>query len=213
MRINTIRIKITASFLILNLSSLACRTLLPGPTPTATITPSATPPQPTPTIQATQTSFPTRTPLPIIIPTEPLTIQTTFVSLLDGYVRVAANEHILLSIAWIVDTPDLVDEFLQNATFVVRLNGDPLPYTDDYWSGAMSVGDYDRDGDEDFETGWGYPLGALPPGTHRIEWEMIFSTPTTDGLDMDDDGEPDVYEHDSGPDLIIEVTGSPQNGF
>lgn len=201
--------RITICILVLSLNSLACRTLFPGPTPTATITPSATPPQPSLTIEASQTPLPTRTLLPIFIPTEPQEAQTVFVSLIDSYARVRTNENIVLTIAWIADSPELVDAFLQNADFVVRLNGEPLLHTNDYWSEAGSLGDYDRDGDEDFETGWGYPLGMLPSGRHTITWEMIFSPPTSDGLDMDNDGEPDMYEHDSGPELIIEVIGSP----
>jgi hypothetical protein len=148
----------------------------------------------------------------MIIPTEPLEVQTVFVSLLDELERVRTNDNILLSIAWFADTEELIEEFLQNADFVVTLDGEPLPHANEFWNEPASVGDFDFDGDEDYETSWLYPLGMLPPGRHTITWEMIFSEPTSDGLDMDGDGEPDVYEYDSGPDLIIEVTGPPQNG-
>jgi hypothetical protein len=115
------------------------------------------------------------------------------VSLTAQEESVAANTPVVLRIGWITDAVEQIADFLGSVELAVTLDGQPLRNTGDHWSEIEEAGDADEDGDMDYLTMWRYPVGVLNPGTHRVESEMRFQRPVTDGCDADGDGVADEY--------------------
>jgi len=115
------------------------------------------------------------------------------VSLMQGDAWVPTGTPIILTISWIADTPELVADYLASLDLTVTLDGAPLPDVMDHWSEIEENGDFDEDGDTDYESRWRYPVGVLSVGEHQVESEFRLRWPVTDGFDLDEDGVPDEY--------------------
>lgn len=153
------------------------------PTPTATATPTRTP---TPTLSHYQVY------LPMVLrgweSAEPV-----MVSLKQDDAWVPLDTPIVLTIAWVADTLELMADYLAALDLTVILDGEPLPGVMNHWSEIEEYGDVDEDGDTDYESRWRYPVGVLSAGEHQVESEFRLQWPITDGFDLDDDGVPDEY--------------------
>jgi len=115
------------------------------------------------------------------------------ISLLAGERRVPGDTPIVLRFGWETDTSEQVADFLSSAELVVSLDGELVPDAGEYWSEIKESGDRDQNGEANYQTVWSYPVGVLTPGTHRVESELRFQRPVTDGFDSDGDGVPDEY--------------------
>jgi len=115
------------------------------------------------------------------------------VSLIQGEEWVPAGSSIILTVAWIADTPGLVDDYLASLNLTVSLDGEPLPNVVDHWGEVEDYGDLDGDGDMDYVSNWRYPVGVLSAGEHQVESDFHLQWPITDGFDLDEDGVPDEY--------------------
>jgi len=115
------------------------------------------------------------------------------ISLMAKEGRVPGNTPIVLRFGWETDTSEQVADFLSSAELVVRLDGEPVPDSGQYWSEIEESGDRDQNGDANYQTMWLYPVGVLTPGTHRVDAELRFQRPVTDGFDSDGDGAPEQY--------------------
>lgn len=120
-------------------------------------------------------------------------VEPVMVSLMDGEKWIPAGTPIILTIAWIADTPAFVADFLSSLDLTVTLDGDPLSDVMDYWGEIEEWGDYDEDGDIDYTSRWRYPVGVLSAGTHEVDSEFHLQWPVTDGFDLNGDGIPDEY--------------------
>jgi hypothetical protein len=120
-------------------------------------------------------------------------VEPVMVSLMQGDAWVPTGTPIILTIAWIADTPELVADYLASLDLTITLDGEPLPGVMDYWSEIEENGDFDEDGDTDYESRWRYPVGVLSAGEHQVESEFRLQWTVTDGFDLDEDGIPDVY--------------------
>lgn len=129
------------------------------------------------------------------------------VSLAQGDASVPTSTPIILTIAWIADTPELVADYLAALDLTVTLDGAPLPDVMDYWSEIEEDGDYDEDGDTDYESRWRYPVGVLSAGEHQVESEFRLQWPVTDGFDLDENGILDEYSGSWEYSLQITVGG------
>jgi hypothetical protein len=135
----------------------------------------------------------TNTPVPPIATPTTESREPVEISLLAREGRVPGNTPIVLRFGWETDTSEQVADFLSSAELVVRLDGEPVPDTGEYWSEIEESGDRDQNGDANYQTMWLYPVGVLTPGTHRVEAELRFQRPVTDGFDSDGDGAPEQY--------------------
>jgi len=107
--------------------------------------------------------------------------------------RVPGNTSIVLRFGWETDTSEQVADFLSSVELVVSLDGELVPDTGEYWSEIEESGARDQNGEANYQTFWLYPVVVLTPGTHRVDAELRFQRPVTDGFDSDGDGVPDEY--------------------
>jgi hypothetical protein len=119
--------------------------------------------------------------------------EPVMVSLMQGDAWVPTSTPIILTIAWIADTPELVADYLASLDLTITLDSAPLPNVMDHWGEIEEYGDYDEDGDTDYVSRWRYPVGVLSAGEHQVESEFRLQWPVTDGFDLDEDGIPDEY--------------------
>jgi len=115
------------------------------------------------------------------------------ISLLAREGRVGTDTPVVLRFGWEADTSEQVSDFLGAAELVVRLDGELLPDSEQYWSGVEETDNRDPNGEPNYQSFWRYPLGVLTPGTHQVEAELRFQHPVTDGFDSDGDGAPEEY--------------------
>lgn len=115
------------------------------------------------------------------------------VSLMAREGRVAANTPVVLRFGWEADTAEQVADFLDSVELAVRLDGEVLPDSGQYWSEVEETENLDANGQPNYQTFWRCPLGVLTPGTHQVEAELRFERPVTDGFDSDGDGAPEEY--------------------
>jgi len=134
-------------------------------------------------------------PMPTNTPAPPATEshEPVEISLLAREGRVAGNTPIVLRLGWETDTSEQVADFLSSAELVVRLDGELVADAGEYWSEIEESGDRDQNGEANYQTVWLFPAGVLSTGTHRVEAELRFQRPVTDGFDSDGDGAPEEY--------------------
>lgn len=137
--------------------------------------------------------IPTNTPVPPIATPTTESHEPVEISLLAREGRVPGNTPIVLRFGWETDTSEQVADFLSSAELVVRLDGELVPDSGQYWNEIEESGDRDQNGDANYQTTWRHSVGVLTPGTHQVESELRFQRPVTDGFDSDGDGVPDEY--------------------
>ena len=112
----------------------------------------------------------------------------------SSVVQYSPRTPISFSINWITDKPEYSVSFLSSLEFSVILDGKKLPSVMNYWSGTVSYGDHDGDGDSDFITKWLYPVGILSDGEHYAKFVAKSTKPIMDGFDLNKDGVLDKYD-------------------
>lgn len=90
-------------------------------------------------------------------------------------VVVPLNAPVNMTFHWAAKTTDQVQEFLDNATFDVVLDGKPVPDMTDCWGAIGSNGTL-------FSSQWLCPLGILSPGQHRVEIKISLAKTVSDGF-------------------------------
>ncbi|HJX38520.1 MAG TPA: Ig-like domain-containing protein [Anaerolineae bacterium] len=134
-------------------------------------------------------------PMPTNTPAPPATEshEPVEIPLLAREGRVAGNTPVVLRFGWETDTSEQVADFLGSVDLVVSLDGEAVPDAGDYWSEVRESGGRDENGEPNYLTVWLYEVGVLSTGTHRVEAELRFQRPVTDGFDSDGDGAPEEY--------------------
>lgn len=90
--------------------------------------------------------------------------------------RPTTNDNVFIEWSWFVSQADLMEQHLDNATYEVTLDGEPLD-------------DWDRyDTEMILEAGvwiiyWYYPVGKLDPGIHEVTYRVTWDEAITDGYD------------------------------
>ncbi|MEJ2571934.1 MAG: hypothetical protein P8Y98_15475, partial [Anaerolineales bacterium] len=121
---------------------------------------------------------------------EPLTLK-----LYKNEQYVPAGTPIQVTIGWVCDTVEQMDDFFAAVSLSGTLDGRPLTDLDDYWGEVGTYeGSYGTE-NEDYISNWLYPLGVLEPGTHVLEITGTAARPITDGYDLNGDG---VLDEQSG---------------
>lgn len=149
------------------------------PSPTVVLTPTHTP---TAEIQAT----------PMAIPPDARRFNIACNCPEDA----TTQDFVALTWIWVAESADLVQAFLDTATFAVTIDGVPLADVKRFMGPveAYDQGDYDDDGRADFYARWLYGLGKLEPGIHTVRLSINFSEQLTDGFDLDPkDGMDDLF--------------------
>ncbi len=122
---------------------------------------------------------------------EPLTLK-----LYKKEQHVPAGMPIQVTIGWVCDTVEQMDDFFAAVSLSGTLDGRPLTDLDDYWGEVGTYeGSYGTDS-EDYRSDLLYPLGVLEPGTHVLKIIGTAEWPITDGYDLDGDGVLDEYSGD-----------------
>jgi serine/threonine protein kinase len=93
---------------------------------------------------------------------------------------------------WGSKTTDYLDQFKAGTVLTATVDGVPVENPQQYWTPAIVTAD-------EAEMFWIYPLPALPPGAHVIEYVVWTDKKLTDGLDENGDGQLDTY----GPGNIL----------
>jgi serine/threonine protein kinase len=94
---------------------------------------------------------------------------------------------------WAAKSPEYLDQFASGTVLTATIDGAAIENPQQYWTPPAVV-------EGDAEMFWIYPLPALEPGAHLIEYQVWSDRKLTDGLDENGDGQPDTY----GPgDILI----------
>jgi hypothetical protein len=93
---------------------------------------------------------------------------------------------------WGAKTPAYLDQFKAGTVLTVTVDDVPVENPQQYWTPSKTVAG-------DAEMFWSYPLPALAPGAHLIEFTVWSDKKLTDGLDENGDGQLDTY----GPGNIL----------
>lgn len=96
------------------------------------------------------------------------------------------TDNITIFWSWFAKTPELVQEHIDNAGYVVALNGVALPIT---------ISPIEQRG-RDFWVFYTHNVGQLEPGAYRVDFNLIWGKPISDGYD------------DFGPDTETPVINS-----
>ncbi|HTP08061.1 MAG TPA: protein kinase [Anaerolineae bacterium] len=88
--------------------------------------------------------------------------------------------------SWRAKTPEYLNQFKAGTTMTVTIDGVPVDKPQQYWTlAAIAAGEADMF--------WIYPLPALEPGAHLIDYAVWTDRKLTDGLDGNGDGQLDTY--------------------
>ncbi|GAB4570989.1 MAG: hypothetical protein Kow0077_06560 [Anaerolineae bacterium] len=112
------------------------------------------------------------------------------------------GQSIVLTQGWEAATRELLDEYLTNVIQIVRFDG-RLISTYSAYRGEP----FYNEATDTWRIFWSFNMGPVAAGEHRIEWTQMYNTPISDGLDGNNDGQPDTYGPDpfsAGCTLIIE---------
>jgi|GEM_PF-755935 len=88
--------------------------------------------------------------------------------------------------SWAAKTPAYLDQWKADTVLTVTVDGVPVVNPRQYWTPATVVAG-------DAEMFWIYPMPALEPGAHLIEFVVWSDKKLTDGLDENGDGQLDTY--------------------
>lgn len=102
------------------------------------------------------------------------------------------GQPLTLAWTWTARTPELLAGLQAGSTLTVTLDGQPIADPSQYWGPTQTAG-------STVQSRWAYPLPALSPGSHLIEFYVSSATELTDGLDGNGDGRPDTY----GPGVFL----------
>lgn len=172
-------------------------------TPTPSHTPSVTPTS-TLTVTLTPTSIATRLPIMTSTPRVTATMIANRADILaycaQKNVRppaISSSDDVFIEWSWFAAQPEHIQDHLDHARYQVRLDGWIL-YDWQQYASEITV-----------ESGlyivyWYYPVGRLSPGEHRIEFELTWDEPITDGYMQFGPGTGNVVE--TG-DCTFTVTG------
>ncbi len=96
------------------------------------------------------------------------------------------NQPLELRWRWRAKTPAYLDQFKAGTVLTATVDGMAVENPVQYWTPpSVSAGDA--------EMYWSYPLSALDPGAHLIEFTVQSNRKLTDGLDENGDGQLDTY--------------------
>jgi serine/threonine protein kinase len=93
---------------------------------------------------------------------------------------------------WAAKSPEYLDQFKAGTVLTATIDGVPIENPPQYWTPPVVI-------EDDAEMFWVYPLPALEPGAHLIEYSVWSDRKLTDGLDENGDGQLDTY----GPGNIL----------
>ena len=147
-----------------------------------------------PTVQLLPTHTPTLeiSPTPRVIPSD----AERFNVYCNCDERATPQDFVAVTWIWAAESEDLVQAFLDTATFSVTIDGVPLAEPGRFMGPVEPYdgGDYDLDGRADFYVRWLYGLGRLESGIHTVRLSLNFSQQLTDGFDLDpQDGVDDLF--------------------
>ena len=105
---------------------------------------------------------------------EPVIVMPYCSALDQSPVLVGENQPVTVYWGWVATTPDYVQDFLDTATIEVLLDGQEIiPET-------QTEIEYHIE-DEGYVVGWHANVGALAPGSHRLEYHVSWSRQISDG--------------------------------
>lgn len=171
-------------FFALALAAISCsaprRAVVPTATPTVNLLATAT---------ATPTALPTPTPQPI--PEDAVRVNIYC----NCDVQVSTGDYVAITWFWAAKSEELVVSFLNSVSYEVTINGQLISNPSQFMGPVepFDGGDYDQDGEDDFQARWIFGLDLLAPGTHTVDLTLNFSTTITDGFDLNNDGAQDEY--------------------
>jgi serine/threonine protein kinase len=87
---------------------------------------------------------------------------------------------------WRAQTPGYLDQFRAGTVLSATIDGAAVENPQQYWTPPVVKAD-------EAEMFWSYPLPALEPGAHLIEFVVQADKQLTDGLDENGDGQLDTY--------------------
>jgi hypothetical protein len=87
---------------------------------------------------------------------------------------------------WSAKTPEYLDQFKIGTVLTATIDGVVVENPQQYWTPTTVTAN-------ETEMYWSYPLPALEPGAHLIEFVVWTDKKLTDGLDENGDGQLDTY--------------------
>jgi hypothetical protein len=107
---------------------------------------------------------------------------------------VRPSDEIVLRWGWGACTRGQVTAFVRALDSTYLLDGIPLQAQWSSPSEDRSLSGYCTGGkNKGWVAHWEYPLGNLPPGDHILHSMVVLKHPVTDGIDLNGDGRPDLY--------------------
>ncbi len=104
-----------------------------------------------------------------------------------------SGQSVVLTQGWAAASQELVQAYIDNVLQIVSVNGRLISTYAAYASEIF----FDEPSNT-WRVFWSFDMGPLAAGTYTTEWTQIFDAPITDGLDANNDGQPDSY----GPDPL-----------
>jgi hypothetical protein len=136
--------------------------------------------------------------LPVVDAPEPPVAAQLFVPPGCDYFNIGpffgrVGQSIVLTQGWEAASEALIEDYLNNVIQIVAFDGRLISTYSTYRSDVV----YDESRGT-WRLFWSFDMGPVAAGEHYTEWSMMFSNSITDGLDNNNDGQPDTY----GPEII-----------
>jgi hypothetical protein len=110
-----------------------------------------------------------------------------------GPFHARVGQRVILTQGWAAASEALVQDYLNGVLQIVSFDGRLISTYAAYASDVF----YDE-ASGTYQVFWSFDMGPIAAGVHTTEWTQIFDGPISDGLDANNDGQPDTY----GPDPV-----------
>ena len=133
-----------------------------------------------------------------VIETAPAQADTIFVPPGCDYFNIGpfhgrVGQRVVLSQGWAAASEQLVRDYLNGVLQIVSFDGRLIST---YAAYASDV--FFDEASNTYQVFWSFDMGPIAAGVHTTEWTQIYDGPLSDGLDANNDGQPDSY----GPDPV-----------